>query len=263
MKTIFIKELRLNFKNLLIWSLTVGGMGLVCILLYKSMEGEMAQMADAFSNMGAFSDAFGMSTLSIATLAGFFATEVGTVHGLGSAMFAAIVAIGILSKEEEGHSCEFLLSMPVSRKKVVTAKGLCVAVMLVAFTLVCGLLYVLGFVMLGEEMPMGEFVIFMLRQLLMNVEIAGICFGISALSGKNRMGTGIGIAMIFYVYDLMGRVIPDMKEFLFVGPFSYTNASEIFSGTKPEVAAFIVAAALIICGIACAYAVYDRRDLAS
>ena len=70
MKKIFLKELKMNLKSLLIWSLSVGGMGLACILLYKNMEGEMQEMADAFSNMGSFSDAFGMSTLSIATIKG-------------------------------------------------------------------------------------------------------------------------------------------------------------------------------------------------
>ena len=104
MKHILAKELKLNLKSFLIWSLSVGLLGLGCILLYQSMQGEMKDMADAFSNMGAFSDAFGMSTLSIATLKGYFATEVGAVHGLGGGMFAAILAISMLSKEEEGHS---------------------------------------------------------------------------------------------------------------------------------------------------------------
>ena len=68
MKTIFFKEMKLNMKTLLLWSFVVGGLGLACILLYQSMQGDMKEMADAFSTMGAFSDAFGMSTLSIATL---------------------------------------------------------------------------------------------------------------------------------------------------------------------------------------------------
>ena len=140
----------------------------------------MADMADSFSNMGAFSDAFGMSTLSIATLGGFFATEVGTVHGLGSAMYAAITAAVILSKEEDGHTGEFLYSLPVSRGSAVTAKCLSVLINLVAFTVVCGALYVLGFVMLGEAVPWKELLIYLGRALLMNVEIAAVAMVISA-----------------------------------------------------------------------------------
>ena len=107
MKSVFVREIKLNLKNLIIWSLSVGSLGLVCILLYRSMQGDIKDMADAFSNMGSFSDAFGMSTLSIATLKGYFATEVGTVHGLGSGMFAAIIAIGIISKVSSSYHFPF------------------------------------------------------------------------------------------------------------------------------------------------------------
>ena len=174
MKTIYTRELKNNLKYFLIWSLVVGGLGMACLLMFDSMKGDMANMADSFSKMGAFSDAFGMSTLSIATVKGFFATEVGTVHGLGGAMFAAILAICILSKEEEGHTGEFLLSLPVKRWKVVASKGMCVLTMILGFTLVCGVLYAIGFAVLGEELPTSEFLFFLLRSFVPGCQTTGL-----------------------------------------------------------------------------------------
>ncbi len=261
MKAVLKRELILNMKSLLIWSLSVGILGLICILLYSSMEGEMKDMADAFSNMGAFSDAFGMSTLSIPSLKGYFATEIGAVHGLGSGMFAAIIAINSISKEEDGHTGEFIFSMPLSRTKVLCAKALCIAVMLVVFTVICTVCYVIGFNVLGEEMPMDEFMTFMCRQFIMNAEVAGICFGISSLTGKNRMGLGLGMALLFYAYDVMGRVIPDLKDYLFIGPYSYANAAEIFTGEDTPVKALILAAVILIAGVFFGFFYYNKRDL--
>jgi ABC-2 type transport system permease protein len=263
MKAIFQRELKLNLVQFLVWSLAVGLLGLSCILMFTSMEGEVMEMADAFSNMGAFSDAFGMSTLSIATMKGFFSTEVGTVHGLGSAMFAAMLAIGIVSKEEDRHSGEFLLSLPVSRNKVLGAKWICIMVMLTAFTVICGLLYGLGFVMLSESVPVGGFLTFLASQLAMNLEIAGICFCISAASGRIRIGLGLGVVLICYVYDLMGRVSPDLKDYLFLGPYSYCNASEIFAETWFPPDAFAVGSIVTIVCVVGAFEIYNRRDLAS
>ncbi len=263
MKSIIFKEMKLNLGSFLIWSLSVGTMGLLCILLYQSMQGEMQQMADAFSDMGAFSDAFGMSTLSIATLTGYFATEVGTVHGLGSAMFAAILAVSIISKEEECHTGEFLMALPVSRIKVIAAKGICVVAALIGFTVVCGAMYALGFAALNEEMPVGDFMKFMGMMLLMNFEIGGICFLVSAFSRKNRTGLGLALVLLCYFYDLMGRVVPDLKDALVLGPYSYVNASEIFSGAETKTAAVIVAVAVGVISYGAAFAVYNRRDLAS
>ena len=263
MKHILIREIKLNMKTFLIWSISVGVVGLICVLLYESMEGDMKEMADAFSNMGAFSDAFGMSTLSIATLKGFFATEVGTVHGLGSGMFAAILAADIISKEEDKHTGEFLFSLPVSRAKVLIAKALCVVIDLILFTLICGAMYWCGVVYLGEEFQVGEFLTFMLFQFVMNLEIAAVCFGISAFSGKSKMGMGLGITLMFYVYDLMGRVVPDLKDYLYLGPYSYANASEIFTGAEISAPALLVAALVTVLCTFSAFFIFGKRDLAS
>ncbi len=263
MKTIFFKELKLNLKQFIIWTVTVGLMGFACILLFRSMEGEMKDMADAFSNMGAFSEAFGMATLSVATIEGFFATEVGTLHGIGGGMFAAILAIGIIAKEEERHSGEFLLSLPVSRTKVVVAKGLCVLALLVLFAEVCTGIYLAGFALLGEEVSYKEFFIYMGSGLLMNIEIASICFFISALTGKVNIGAGLGLTLVLYTYDIIGRVVPDLKDYIFVGPYSYANASEIFSGIDAPAKSFVVAVVIIAASICGAFACYNKRDLAS
>jgi ABC-2 type transport system permease protein len=104
MPAILKYEWKSGWKSLLIWALSVGGMGLIFIILYKGMEDSMADMAEKYAKMGAFSDAFGFSTLSIATLKGYFAIEVGQIHALGSSIFAASIATVILSKEEDGHT---------------------------------------------------------------------------------------------------------------------------------------------------------------
>jgi ABC-2 type transport system permease protein len=262
MTAIIKQELKLNLKSMLIWALTVGGLGFICIMMYTSMEGEVMDMADSFSEMGAFSDAFGMSTLSIATIAGFFATEVGTVHGLGSAMFAAFFASSMLSKEEDGHTGEFLFALPVSRGKVITAKGLTILVHLAAFTLICGAFYAAGFIALGEEIPAEELIRFLACMLLMNVEVASLSYLISATSGKTRMGLALGVALIIYTYDIMGRVIPSMKDYLFLGPFSYVNASEIFAHMDAPEYSLPVAVAAIIMTTVMTYVTYIRKDLA-
>ena len=262
MFAIIKQEFRLNLKSLLIWSLTVGGLGLICVLMYTSMEGDVADMADTFSQMGAFSDAFGMSTLSIATLAGFFATEVGTVHGLGSAMFAAFFASCMLSKEEDGHTGEFLFSLPVSRAKVITAKGLTILTDLFLFTVICGSFYVIGFVALGEDVLWNELIRFLMSMLMMNIEVSALTFFISSVSGRNRMGLGLGVSLVIYTYDLIGRVVPKLRDYLFIGPFSYSNASEIFAGIEAPQYSILLGIIITIAAVAGAYSVYTKRDLA-
>lgn len=263
MLTIYKHEMRLYIKSLLIWTISVGGMSFLCILLFSSLEESMAGMAETYASMGAFADAFGMNKLSIATLEGFYSTEVGTIHGLGGAMFAAIVSMVMLSKEEDGHTSEFLYTLPVSRVRVITAKIVAMITNILIFNVLCVGMYLLGFAVLGESVPAKEFFMFHLMQFVMQLEIAGICLGLSACMKKNKLGVGLGIVLLFYAYDLIARVIPDLSDYKVISPFAYANAADIFSSGEVPFTALIIGVAVMAAGIIASYVVYTKRDLSA
>lgn len=263
MGTIYKHEVKQGWKNLLIWGICVGGMGFACILLFSTMQESMKEMAESFSSMGAFSEAFGMTQLSIATLAGFFATEVGTIHTLGGAMFAAVISTVMLSKEEDGHTSEFLYSLPVARGKVLTAKWLAIGTEVLAFNLCCTCLYLLGFAILGEEITMKEFFLYMLMQVVMQLELAAVCYAISSFLKKNKLGVGLGLVLLFYAYDLIARVVPDLEKYKSVSPFAYANAADILSTGKIQTGAAVFGAVVLVLSLCMAGCVYCRRDLAA
>ncbi len=261
MWTFYKYEWKNGQKSMWIWSLLIGGLGFVCLLMYNSMETSMMDMAESFSSMGAFSDAFGMSTLSIATATGFFATEIGTIHGLGSGMFAAFIATNLLSKEEENHTADFTFALPVSRGQIWASKLLYLLSNLVMLTLICACFYVGGFLALQEKVPYKGLCYFMGGQLFMNMVIAVICFAISAFVRKSKLGIGIGIALMFYLFDLMSRVIPDLEDFKFLSPYSFCNASEIFSEKAASAEAVIFGAIVFVLALFVSRTVYCRKDL--
>ena len=76
-------ELKQGWKSLAIWTASIGFFIIICVFLYPEMKGEMEDMNEMFSSMGAFSSAFGMDRLNFGTLIGFYATECGNILGLG------------------------------------------------------------------------------------------------------------------------------------------------------------------------------------
>ncbi len=259
---LFKQECKMNLKSMLIWLVCVSGMCLFCILLFSTMEESMAAMAETMASLGAFASAFGMDRLSIATLEGFYSTEVGTMHTLGGSMFAALLGIGLLSKEEEGHTGDFLHTLPISRKEVVGAKYMALTAIVTIFNVISVALYLLGIAILSEEIALREFFLYHTMQWFLHWEIGTVCFWISACNRKNKLGLGLGFTFFLYVWDLMGRVIPDLKDTLFLTPFSYANASDIFSAGEVEWKAFTVGAVVLVAALAGAFIVYDRKDLA-
>lgn len=262
MFTIYKHEMKGYVKSLFIWAVSVGGLGAICILLFSGMQESMENMAENFASMGAFSDAFGMSTLSIATLEGFYATEIGTIHALGGAMFAAVISSGMLSKEEDGHTSEFLFSLPIGRGKVVMAKWCAVISHIFLFNLLCVGLYLLGILVLGEEMPVKEFFVYHGMQILVQLEIAGICYCLSAFQRKNKLGLGLGVSLFLYAYDLMARVLPDLSDYKLLSPFSYANAADLLSAGDVQVPAVILGMGVLAVSVCLACLAYVKKDLA-
>ena len=125
---LFKHELKKGWKSLAIWTIAISFFLVVCVFLYPEMKGEMENMNDMFSSMGAFTQAFGMDKINFGTWMGYYAIECGNVIGMGGAFFAAILAVTALAKEEKDRTAEFLLSHPVSRRRVITEKGIAVLV---------------------------------------------------------------------------------------------------------------------------------------
>ncbi len=263
MRTIYKHEMKAYVKSLLIWSVCVGGMGFACILLFSSMQVDMEEMAEGFASMGAFADAFGMSRLSIGTLTGFYATEVGTIHSLGGAMFAAVISTNMLSKEEDGHTGEFLFSLPITRKKVVLSKWCAIVTHIFLFNVLCVGVYAAGVAILGEDMSVKEFMVNHVLQPFMQLELGAVCYALSAFMKKNKLGLGLGTVLLFYAYDLMARVIPDLADYKIISPFSYANAADIFSTGEISAKAAVLGAVVLLIGVGAAFWGYVKRDLAS
>ena len=263
MLTIYRHELKLNIKSLLVWTVCVGGMGVVCIWLFSGMQESMQGMAENFASMGAFADAFGMSRLSIATLEGYYAAEVGTIHALGGAMFAAVISTVMLSKEEDGHTGEFLFSLPIGREKAAGAKWMAVLTYILLFNLLCAGLYLVGIAAVEGGLPQEKFLLYHVMQFFMQAEIAAVCFAVSACMRKNRLGTGLGIVLFLYACDMIGRVVPRLDKIKALSPFSYANAADIFAGGRTDVLAVAIGAVILAAGAGTACIVYARRDLAA
>lgn len=254
-------EMKVNLKGFLIWFLAIVGMCFGCILLYSSVEASLADMGDIFAKMGAMSKAFGMDRVSVATMGGYFATEIAVLHALGGATFAAILGSNLLSKEEYGHTIEFLAVLPVSRGRILIQKYLCLVANLLVFQVLSLLCYAGGFAIMNESIPTKHLLIMSVTQLLMMLEIGSICFCISAVSRKNRMGAGIGVTMACFAMDMMARVVPAIEDLKLFSPFSYCNAADVFTDAKISPASFVIAVCVIVISLTCSALYYVKKDL--
>ncbi len=271
--TIFIHELKLNIKSLLIWSVCVGFSCFGCLCLFGGLKESMEGMDAAYAQMGAFSTALGLDRLSVSTMEGFYATEVALIFAIGGAMFAGMCGACLLSKEEEGHTSEFLYTLPLGRGYIVLWKYAAMAALILLFDLLCILWAVGGFVCAGEgaslkallsegALPLGgKLPLFHMAQLLMHLEIGSVCFFLSALCRKKQVGAALGLAILLYVMDLMCRIMPDLEKLKYVTPYYFSNAADIFVNGSMDWRLAGIGVCAAILAVAAAFLVYGRKDL--
>ena len=261
--TIFKQELKSQKLSMLIWSLSIGLLVAACVMMYPDMQDQMDGVNDMFSSMGNFTEAFGMDQLNFGTLLGFYAVEGGNMLGIGGAFFAAIIGITALMKEERDRTAEFLLTHPVSRTKVISEKLVSTFAIIVILNVIVLLCAVISIKMIDEEIFWEELLIFHLAYLLMQFEIAGICFGISAFIKKSGLGIGIGIAGLMYLLNIIANITEDAEFLKYITPFGFTEGSDIINNKEITLEYLIPGMIIMVICIVIGYVKYSKKDISA
>jgi ABC-2 type transport system permease protein len=260
--TILLHELRLNKIALIIWSAAISFMLGICIMIYPEMSTQMGDISSMFSDMGAFSSAFGMDKLNFGEFMGYFGVECGNVLGLGGALFAAIVGSNALAKEEKEHTAEFLLTHPLSRGRIITEK------LLSSFAQVCLLnafaiaVSCVCMVAIDVEADAGTLALVFLAYLILQIEITAVTFGISAFFRRGALGAGLGLVFGVYFMNILANLTEDLKFLKYITPFGYADGAYIIPEKALEIKYLAVGIVIAAVGIAAAYWKYTRKDIA-
>lgn len=266
--TLIRHELRQGWKTLLIWTLVLSSFLVICLAIFPDMKKEMDSISSAFAAMGMFSSAFGLDTLDFGTLIGFYGIECGNILGLGGAFFAALLGIGALAREEKDKTAEFLLTHPLSRTEVITAKLAAILVQVVILNAGIFLLSVGAVAAIGEAIPWKEMVLLHTGFFLLQIELACVCFGISACIWRGGMGIGLGLAVGMYFLNLLANLfsqagLPDFVADLlkYITPFGYADGPTIIRTGCLDSGRLLVGLAFTACGVALAYIRYTKKDI--
>lgn len=255
-------ELRQGRGALGIWTAAIGLLLAVCIFIFPEMKNEMGGVGDLFGSMGSFSEAFGMDRVNFGTFIGFYSVECGNILGLGGALFSALCGVGALAKEEREHTAEFLLTHPVSRGRVTAEKLLAVMLEIFFFNLCIYGIAVISISLCGEPIPWREVNLLHFAYWILQVEIAGICFGFSAFLQRGTAGVGLGIAILFYFLHLIANLSKNARFLRYITPFAYADGAEIVAEGKIAIGLVICGMLYAVGGIVTAFFWYGKKDIA-
>ncbi|MBP5155627.1 MAG: ABC transporter permease subunit [Clostridia bacterium] len=258
---LFRHELRRGRTAWIIWTAAISLMLAASILLFPEIASQTEQINEMFSQMGSFTSAFGMDRLNFGTVTGYYAVECGNTFGLGGAFFAAMLAAAMLSKEEKERTAEFLLAHPISRTRIVLEKLMAVYAQVVAMNAVIFAVSVGSVAVIGEQVPWKEIALLCLAYLLLQLEIASLCFGVSAFVAKGAAGIGIGIAVFMYFLNIIGNITDRAKFLKYITPYGYCDGADIVASGGLDLAKISVGFVFAAAGVAAAFIKYRKKDI--
>jgi ABC-2 type transport system permease protein len=257
------RELKANFKSLIIWGVIVVLFTVVGFSKFSAYYNnpEMAALLDDFPP--AMTEALNLKAFNLTTVTGFYGVMF-AYYALLMSVSAAMWGSDIISKEERDKTVEFALTLPVTRQKLITAKTITAVVNSIALALIAT---VIMLVMVQNYQPDSEFyrflilgmlAIFMMQMIFLAV---GIFLG-CALKQYRRAGSiAVSILLVTYFLSVISSLNKNLDFLKYFSPFKYFDPVKLLRESKMDMlfvglAVFIIAASLVG-----AYITYAKRDL--
>jgi len=265
MLNIFLRELRANRRMLLVWALILGGLNVLLLGVYPSFAEDAAKLEELLAMYPeGFIKVFGLDRLSMADAIGFYATEAYFMVVLFGGIFAALLGSGLLAKEEDEKTIEFLLARPVTRSEILTGKVLAFAVYLALFNLIIGLITYASFeIFVTAEYSRYVLVLLLAAPLLAHLTFASLGFLSSLFWARRRAAYSVSIGLVLGTYFLsVLAVLSERFEFLrWLTPFHYVNAADIVLNEAMGGLNILVLVLFNAAVLGVTYYLYNRRDI--
>ncbi len=260
---IFLHELRSHRKSTFIWSLSL----ILLVLLFMSFYPSFSKDAENFTKMmegypEAVRNLMGVNLGSFFTILGFYSFLL-TFITLCGAVQSMNLGTSIISKEVREKTADFLLTKPVTRKTIMTAKFLAALTSLI----ITNILYLIAASIITIQVKNADFnykVFILLSLSLFFVQLIFLAIGfmVSVLVPKIKSVLPVSLGTVFAFYFLgmfSGTSGEEAKRY--VSPFKYFDTFYIMKHANYEKSFLIAGAVIIMISIITSFIVYMKKDI--
>jgi len=260
---IFLRELKANRRSLIVWSVIVVLFVLMGAGKFQAYYNNPEMLAVLDAMPPAMLAAFSMNALNLTTVTGFFGlmfTYFAVMLGIAAAMWGS----DIIVKEERDKTVEFSLTLPVTRRRVVTAKSLAALVLCIVLLLVTGAACLASAQLYA---PDAEFYSFLTRLMIALFVIEVIFLAVGILLGcalkQYRRASGLALAILLgaYFLSIFSGLDKNLDFLKYFSPFKYFDAARMLHEARVDAGFLLLSAAIVVVCMVGAYIAYQKRDL--
>ncbi|MCP8970331.1 ABC transporter permease subunit [Ectobacillus ponti] len=259
----FWHELRVYRKSTVIWSLSMVVLTVISLSMFPAISRDAADFQRILEGYPeGVRKAFGISIDSVSTFLGFYSYIFGYVLLCG-AMQAMHLGLSILSKEMREKTADFLLTKPVTRTQIVSAKLAAAVVSLAVTSLVYVAAAAVSAAAVSEKPVDGKLflmvsipvffvqLMFLALGLLLSVLLPGI---------KSVLSVSLTAVFGFFIIGMLGSAF-DEEAVRYATPFRYYDAAYIIRHGAYEPIFLVMEGIIVIAAVAGAYWMYQKKDV--
>ena len=261
----FKREIKVNFKNFLVWFLVLIGIFLIVFLMYPSIvSSENIGMIDEMMKMfpEEMLKTFNMDIASLDSAFGWFKTEGFIFILLITGCYSGILGSNILLKEENDKTIEYLNSLPVSRNKIICSKMLVGIIYIVLMILLLGIFNFIGLQISGD-FDKKLFILLSITPLFSSVVLYFLCMLLSTFTNKNKKIFGISLGIVFVSYILNSfSLISEKVEFLkYFSVFTLADIRNVIQSGSINLVMVFISIILSIGFFILSIVYYNKKEL--
>lgn len=259
--TLFGQYFRAHVRGLLLWTFFVGLFVLAIaanaptFATDNNMQNLLEMMPPAIVNMMG-------NTVGLAPIDAFITMELGSWNAMLLSLYAVMLSLGVVTREVDRRTIDFLLAMPVDRRQVLLARMGVVAANTALLASATWLLLYLPLGRAGFEADMGGYGLMLFNQWLLAMALAGLCLLSSMWIDDYSFGVKLwsGVVATGMFLEWMLRAASLSRWARFWSPFSYVDAPEILRTGLP-VADISVLLLLALLGFGLSVPAYERKQI--
>jgi ABC-2 type transport system permease protein len=262
---IFVRELRKNLKYFIIWTSLMVLMTAYMGFLFPTMSSQSKTFQKLMEGYPkALIEAFNLDLMDFTNIVKFFASESYVFLILLGSIFAMILSAGMLSKEENDKTIEFLYAKPVTRNYIITSKLLSVLFYILSFNVIIGVSTIGIFLSVSKtSFSIPNVLLLLVGATLVQLVFAAIGFVISVFIVKTKTILPITISIVIgaYFINSLAGMSSNTEKFKYITPFKYVDARDILKNNSINGVYLAIMAAVVIISIILSYVIYNRKNI--
>lgn len=258
----YLHELRVYRKSTLVWAISLSLVAILMLSVYSSFANDPS-IRNLFAKMSPeVLRAFGLDPNTFSLFLGFYAF-IFLYLNLCGAIQAMNLGTSLVSKETTRKTADFLMTKPVSRNRILTAKLMAgLTSILISDAVFIAVAYIMS--TSTSTGPFDRRSFFMISITLFFLQMVFFAIGtivsVIAKKIKSVISVSMSVVFAFFIIKMIGSALNE-QAWRYFTPFEYFNTGYIIQHASYEPVFVILGAAIVIAAIAASYIVYSKKEI--